>query len=88
VWYTWSVNTEVFQPGFRASAIQELLDRDGLTMVQFARRARISKQLLHAWMTRRVSPHFATVLKLCQEFGVSADFFAEGIEPDDGVQER
>jgi transcriptional regulator with XRE-family HTH domain len=68
-------------PRFREQAIQELLDRDGITPSVFARRLGVSRQRVHVWLKGEISPQFTVVLLMCREFGVPPSFFADGLPP-------
>ena len=64
---------------FRVEALSELMQREGLTKAQFAKRAKVSRQLLGAWLSETVEPRFGTILSLCATFGVSPEFFVKGL---------
>ena len=66
-------------PRFRSEAIQQLMDREGLTRTEFAERIGVSRQLVATWASGWVQPQFRTVLELCAEFDVDPSFFAEGL---------
>lgn len=67
------------QPSFRAAAIRELMVRDNLTLAQFVRKSRFSRQLIGGWISGMVQPRFDSVLLLASRFGVDANFFAQGL---------
>ncbi len=75
------------RPRFRAAAIQELMEREGLSKAAFAKRAKVSRQLVGAWLSDWVQPRFDTVLRLCVTFHVEPTFFIEGLsaEPAEGL---
>ncbi|MCK4624892.1 MAG: helix-turn-helix transcriptional regulator [Phycisphaerae bacterium] len=70
------------QAQFRRGAIRELLEREGLSLSNLARRLRITRQRAHGWMMGDYSPQFPMVLRMCAEFGVDPMFFAEFPEPE------
>jgi len=77
------------QARFRPDAVRELLERDGLSLSEFARRLGISRQRAHAWLGGTISPQFPMVLRMCAEFSVDPMFFAEGIpEPVGNTTEK
>jgi transcriptional regulator with XRE-family HTH domain len=67
------------EPKFRPGSICELLEAHGLTQVEFAKRAGVSRQLVGAWASGWIQPKFDTVLRLCVEFDVDPAFFAQGL---------
>jgi transcriptional regulator with XRE-family HTH domain len=65
------------EPRFRREAIRELMEREGLSVSAFARKAAVSRTLVSAWLSGYVVPQVATLGRLCRVFGESIDFFFE-----------
>ena len=75
------------EPGFRAAAIGELMERDSLSKAQFIRRSGFSRQLVGGWVSGLVQPRIDTIVRLCVKFGVDASFFCQGL-PDQKQEKR
>jgi len=67
---------------FRRESIADLLRQEGLTPNGFAKRVGVAHSAVGAWMSGVVTPQLGTLLRLCDEFGVSLQFFVSSDDDD------
>ncbi len=62
---------------FKPNKIKELRDKLGYSFKDFGRRIDSSKQLIQQWECGAVTPNVKSLLRICNEYGVSPrSFFA------------
>lgn len=61
--------------------INELVDREGVSGKEYARRAGIPYTTFYKYMTAKAEPNANQLRKICTFSGISADWLLLGIEP-------
>lgn len=63
------------EPGFRPESIRNLLEREHLTPIEFAKRMGISRQLVAGWLQGIITPQIKSLARMCAEFHVDLVYF-------------